>query len=87
MSMRKGFHVMSGSRVPREMEATLIIRSKRPRDVVNQIAGLTSIADYRLLFQDSETIQDLYFDTDKSSLQNQKLALRLREMGTARCCG
>ncbi len=74
---------MADSRVPREIEATLVIRSKRPRDVVNQIAGLTSIADYRLRFQDSQTIHDLYFDTDECALQDQKLALRLREMSTA----
>jgi inorganic triphosphatase YgiF len=69
---------------PREIEAALIIRSRNPQIVARKIAGLRSIADYRLLPQDSETIHDLYFDTPDRKLQTQKLALRLREIGTTR---
>ena len=68
----------------REIEATLIIWSENPQVVAGQIAGLTSIANYRLLSQNSETIHDLYLDTPNQALQNQKLALRIREIGGSR---
>jgi len=67
----------------REIEAALIICSENPQVVASQIAGLTSIANYRLLPQNSETIHDLYLDRPDRALQTQELALRLREMGVA----
>lgn len=69
---------------PREIEATLIIRSKNPQFVARQVEELRLIARYRLLPQDSVTIHDLYFDTPDRKLQTQKLALRVREIGTKR---
>ena len=42
-----------------EIEASLLIWSENPQAVARQIAGLTSIANYRLLPQDSKTIHDL----------------------------
>ncbi|HIE30313.1 TPA: CYTH domain-containing protein [Candidatus Poribacteria bacterium] len=74
----------STSRPPREIESTLIICSEKPKTVVRQIGSLTSIANYRLLFRDTETIHDLYFDTRDRSLQTRRLALRIREIGAMR---
>ncbi|UCG12247.1 MAG: CYTH domain-containing protein [Deltaproteobacteria bacterium] len=68
----------------REIEAALIIWSENPRADARQIAALTSIADYQLLPQDSQTIHDLYFDTPDRTLQTQKLALRVREIDATR---
>ncbi|MFQ6102203.1 MAG: CYTH domain-containing protein [Anaerolineae bacterium] len=73
----------SNSRVPRESEAALIIRSENPRAVARQVAGLTSIAGYRLLPRGSMAIHDVYFDTLNHALQTQELALRVREIGAA----
>lgn len=63
-----------------EIEATLIIWSETPQVITEQIASLTSIKNYRLLPQDSKTINDSYFDTPDHALQTQKLALRIREI-------
>lgn len=68
----------------REIEATLIIWSETPQVIAEQIARLNSIGNYRLLPQDSKTIHDLYLDTPDHALQNQKLALRVREIGATR---
>lgn len=68
----------------REIEAALIICSANPQVVASQIAGLTSIGNYRLLPQDSQIIHDLYLDTPDRALQTQELALRVREIGTTR---
>jgi len=67
-----------------EIEAALIICSETPHAVSRQIAGLTLIANYRLLPQDSQMIHDLYFDTPDRKLKTQKLALRIREIGVMR---
>ena len=64
-----------------ECEVTLIINSKTPQSIVNQISLLRSIGEYRLVPQVSETIHDLYFDTPDRQLQNQLLALRIRRIG------
>lgn len=73
----------SSSRVPQESEATLIIWSENPQAVARRIAGLTSIASYRLLPRGSMAIHDVYFDTLDHALQTQELALRVREIGAA----
>jgi inorganic triphosphatase YgiF len=71
------------AQAPREREATLIIWSQDPQAVARQIAGLTSIANFRLLPHGSIAIHDIYFDTLDHALQAQKLALRVREVGAA----
>lgn len=71
----------SDFRVPREIESTLIIWSENPQAIARQIASVASIANYRLLPQDSKTIHDFYFDTPDGALQTQMLALRIREIG------
>ena len=64
-----------------EYEVTLIIKSKTPQSIVNQISLLSSIGECRLVPQGSETIHDLYFDTPDGQLQNQLLVLRVRRIG------
>jgi len=65
-----------------ELEATLLICSENPQEIVGQVASLTGIEDYRLLPQDSSKIHDIYFDTPDTFLNNKKIALRLRQIGT-----
>lgn len=64
-----------------EIEATLIICSADPREAARKIAALTSIGNYRLQAQDSQTIHDLYFDTPDTALKTRNLSLRIREIG------
>lgn len=68
----------------REIEAALIIWSEKPQIVAGQIAGLTAIGNYRLLPQAPQMIRDLYLDMPDQALRTQELALRVREIGTAR---
>lgn len=70
----------SSSRLPREIEATLVICSEEPQVVVRQIADVASIANYQLVPQDAQGIHDFYLDTADQELQAQKLALRVREI-------
>jgi len=65
-----------------ELEATLLICSENPQEIVGQVASLTGIEDYRLLPQDPSKIHDIYFDTPDAFLNNKKIALRLRQIGT-----
>jgi len=65
----------------REIEATLIICSAEPEVIAREIAGLSSIENYRLLPQDSKEIHDRYFDTVDRTLESRKLALRVRQIG------
>lgn len=55
-----------------ETEIPLIICSHQPAKHIKQIAELTSIANYRLVSQKSQTIHDFYFDAP--------VVLRLREI-------
>jgi hypothetical protein len=75
---------MRSSSLDLEIEAALVIRSESPQVVAGQIAGLTSVGNYRLVPQDSEMIHDFYLDTPGRALQAQKLALRIREIGGMR---
>ena len=65
---------------PREVEATLIIQSEKPDEIVMSIAGLESIGDYGLIREKSRAIRDVYFDTPDQSLSSRKISLRLREL-------
>jgi inorganic triphosphatase YgiF len=64
----------------KEVEATLIILSERPRAVVDDIAALTSVASYRLLSQGSRAIHDFHVDTSDRALRRTGLSLRVREI-------
>jgi inorganic triphosphatase YgiF len=61
----------------------LLISSEDAQAVAGQIARLASIAAYRLVPQDTRVIHDLYLDTPDRALRAQKIALRIREIGTA----
>ena len=75
---------ISNPRPLREIESTLIIWSEAPQIVARQIAGLTSVGDYRLLPQAPQMIRDLYLDMPDHALETRELALRVREIGTTR---
>lgn len=66
---------------PKEIEAALIIKSENPQLIAKQISEMTSIADYRLVPQESEKIHDTYFDTTDGTLHSKKNALRIRTIG------
>lgn len=66
---------------PKEIEAALIIKSENPQIIAKQISEMTSIADYRLVPQESEIIHDIYFDTTDGRLHSKKIALRIRTIG------
>jgi hypothetical protein len=67
-----------------EMEATLIICSENPEEVVQRIAELSSINDYRIIPQQTKKIHDTYFDNPDFALNAAKMALRIREFGETR---
>jgi len=67
---------------PSELEAALIIRSKSPRRLAEQIGALNSIAGYRLHAEAPQPIHDLYFDTAGRVLAAKRIALRLRTIGS-----
>lgn len=66
---------------PREIEATLIIKSENPKAIISKIAHLDLTGDYRLLHQSPKEIHDFYFDTQSHDLGSKGVALRLRNVG------
>lgn len=66
---------------PREVEVKLIVRSDRPREVVQRVAGLESLAGYRVMDRGELHLRDVYFDTADGSLVRSRAALRLRYEG------
>jgi len=70
----------ASSRGPREVEAALIVRSEKPKEVVGRIARLRRIGRYRLVPRPVQEIRDRYFDTPRNDLGTRRLALRIREM-------
>lgn len=69
---------------PQESEVALLIWSRQPQRAVERIAGLSSIAGYRLVPGDPLEMRDLYFDTRDRLLEPPRLALRVREFGATR---
>ena len=68
---------------PTEFEAALAITSPAPLAVAAQIAGLTTVAGYRLQPREPQTIRDLHLDTPEGALNSRRLALRLRTIAGA----
>jgi inorganic triphosphatase YgiF len=62
-----------------EYESTLVILAVNPGRVINSLAELTSISDYRLIHKNPKAIKDIYLDTLDNNLGTKKLSLRLRE--------
>lgn len=63
-----------------EIEATLVILSEKPDEIVKSIVGLRAIGDYELVHEKRKLIRDVYFDNIDSSLSDRKISLRLREI-------
>ena len=66
--------------LPIELEATLVICSENAQDIANRISKLTFVSDYQLIPQKSKDINDLYWDTSKEILRENKTSLRLRKI-------
>jgi inorganic triphosphatase YgiF len=74
--------MQSEHEIPLEREATLLICSDRPETVDQEIAGLTAIGQYKLIPDEPQLLEDLYFDTPDAKLMAKKWGLRLRRIGT-----
>jgi len=64
----------------REIEAALIICTDTPQAVMQRLADLQMLAEFRLLPRATETIADTYFDTTDRSLQARLISLRVRRL-------
>jgi inorganic triphosphatase YgiF len=63
---------------PREVEAALIVCSDAPLAIEGRIADLRTLAEFSFWPRDTETIEDIYFDTQDRALQARLIALRIR---------
>lgn len=61
-----------------EVEATLVVSSRAPADVAEEIAGLGRAGPYRLRWRGEAELRDVYVDTPEGALRDRGLALRLR---------
>ncbi|HEX2188261.1 MAG TPA: CYTH domain-containing protein [Longimicrobiaceae bacterium] len=62
----------------REVEAKLIVVSERPREVVERVAALGSLAGRRLVDRGEQRLRDVYHDTPGGELVRRRAAVRLR---------
>lgn len=67
-----------------ETESTLIVCSNEPGEVIARIAELRSIAEFDLVPQKTQVIEDTYFDREDRALESKKLGLRTREANKQR---
>lgn len=67
--------------IPREIEAALIIYHEHPDHYIDEISVLASIGRFELVFEATQIIHDLYFDTSTEKLKKNGLALRIRKVG------
>ncbi len=65
-----------------ETEATLVVVSERPAELLGEIESFTSIGPYRLGPSRVLKFDDRYFDTADRALTKNKWALRLRNIGS-----
>jgi hypothetical protein len=72
----------SGPVFQTEEEVTLIVCSEDPQSVLNDIAELTVLGDFRLYPSDTLNVHDRYFDTAGRSLRDLQVALRVRQIGS-----
>lgn len=62
----------------REVEAKLVIRSDRPREVAEEIASLIAVGRFRLLPRGTLSLRDSYFDTGDEDLRRAGASVRIR---------
>ena len=62
-----------------EIEAVLIVRENSD-EVLKQLAGMTSILNFRLIAKPTKVIRDTYYDTSSGRLQKKSINLRTREV-------
>jgi hypothetical protein len=74
----------SGSRFQREEEVTLVVCSENARAILEEIAALTVIGNFRLYPGDTLNVHDRYFDTADKSLWDRRVVLRLRQIESKR---
>jgi len=68
----------SGFDSTKEVELVLMIVSRDPRSLAEKIAGLESLAGYRLSRRPPVAIHDVYLDTSDKRLKQRRLNLRVR---------
>jgi len=70
------------SQTPTEYEATLVVSSQHPREVVRELSGVRAVGCFRLEPRGVRFIHDVYFDTPQRALSARHHALRLRQTGS-----
>jgi inorganic triphosphatase YgiF len=68
----------------REVEAKLVIRSERPREIAGEIAALTSLGRFRLVPRGTLFLRDSYLDTEDGELRGADASVRIRSEGGER---
>ena len=68
----------STTKNPIELEAKLIVCSKRPLQIFAEIAELKKVENYYLIPKETILLQDVYWDNPNGSLQKNKISLRTR---------
>lgn len=63
-----------------EEEVTLLICSGNPSSVLEELAELTVLGDFRIYPADSLNLHDRYFDTPDKSIRDRHAALRVRQI-------
>ncbi len=71
---------MSEIKYPAEVEAAFLVICDQPRDFIDRMEKLPSLGKYELQSCKKRMIRDRYFDTPEHALQDQRIALRIREV-------
>jgi inorganic triphosphatase YgiF len=69
---------------PIELEAKLIVCSKRPKQIFSEITEFNKIENYHLVPQKTIQLQDVYWDEPNNSLQKNQISLRTRSKDSKR---